>query len=574
MRNQYQQRNQPSITHLIAGFAIVLVLAWLRIFYFQVVTNKQLETRSINNFVRTNKVDVLRGDIIDNNGHILATSRLVMSLYWQGTGNNRLNQHQLEILHELAHLAPISYKKDLSAQIAHVERNEKTYRLAKDISFEQVSRIAERFAQEPNVLIKSHFKRHYPLGTMACHFIGYLVYQDVETHAKMGLECLYHDQLKGDPGIAQYMVNATGKSLTTHTSTPGTAGKTLKTTIDLHLQQLAEQVFSTDLAGCVIIMDPKTGAIRVLISRPGFDPAIFLKPIKKEFWAELQIRKPFLNRACNACYPPASLFKLITISAALEQKIIAPDAHRVCVGYTTYCNRKYHCHHREGHGWISFEESLAQSCDIIFYDIGKRIHIDTLADYANRYGLGKPTGIAFPEKSGLVPSSEWKREHKGERWWQGETLSAAIGQTYLLVTPMQIARMLGAISQGYLVKPRLLEDEVIEQEPLEIKNETLAFLKRAMRLVTKVGTAKILGTIPDLIIYGKTGTAQVVGLKEGETCGRVPEHGWFIANFSYKNSSPLTMVMFVEHGGSSRSPTKIAYQFLKGYRQYMQQAAD
>jgi len=554
-----------TVAHLIVLFLLLLGMVWARLFHLQIIKQKQLETRSINNFIRMNKVDVPRGDIVDTYGNILATSRLVMSLYWQGTGKQKFTDEQRHLLHLLGHYAPIMVQHNVLTNLIHAERYEKVCRLAKDLTFEQVSRIAERFAHEPNVLIKNHFKRCYPHNNFASHFVGYLVYQDIESQAKMGIEKLYQEQLKGDPGIKQYMVNATGKSLTTEEYKSGTAGKTIRTTLDIHLQTIAEEIFPNDMAGCIIVMDPKTGALRVLLSRPSFDPSLFLRPLSQQDWLAMQAKKPFLNRTCNACYPPSSLFKLVTMSAALETNIVTTHACRVCHGYYPYRGRKYHCNCREGHGFVTFEQSLAKSCNIIFFDIGKHICIDTLADYAGRYGLGKPTGIAFAEQHGLIPSSQWKRTHKGERWWQGETLSAAIGQTYLLATPMQITRMIASISQGFLIKPRLLEDEPIIKEPLAIKPETLAFLRRAMHLAAQEGTAQLICSLPNFTVYAKTGTAQVVGLKEGQKKSKIPSHAWFVGNVSYKNAPPLTMVVFVEHAGSSSLPTHIAYQFLRKY---------
>ena len=210
--------------------------------------------------------------------------------------------------------------------------------------------------------------------------------------------------------------------------------------------------------------------------------------------------------------------------------------------------------------------------NIIFYEIGKRISIDTIADYAYRFGLGKQTGIHFPEKTGLVPTSQWKIENKGERWWQGETVSASIGQTYLLATPLQIARMQSAIFSGFLTKPRILENEPIEQEPLDINPKTLKFLKKSMRATVEEGTGKRLKDIDDLTISAKTGTAQISSLKQRMlNSEEYREHAWFLGAFSYKEENPLVMVVLVEHAGGSRAPTSIARKFLIKYRDYMNQ---
>jgi len=316
-------------------------------------------------------------------------------------------------------------------------------------------------------------------------------------------------------------------------------------------------------------MDPQNGATRVLLSRPSFNPEMFLGHMSNQTWQSLQQTHFFINRACQACYPPASLFKLVTVAAALEQNIVSPHTVRVCPGYYLFHKRPYHCNLKTGHGLINIKQSLAQSCNIIFFEIGKKIAIDTLADYAHRFGLGIPTGIILPEKPGLIPSTRWKRTYKGERWRQGETLSVAIGQSFLLVTPLQIARMLASIAHGYLVRPRILIDEAVEKRPLHIQESTRHFLKKCMKAAIKYGTGKRVHDIPDLCIYGKTGTAQVTSLEKTNTTQESRSHGWFGANFSYKDQPPLTLVIIVEHAGGSRKPTLIAKKFLSDYRKYM-----
>lgn len=257
---------------------------------------------------------------------------------------------------------------------------------------------------------------------------------------------------------------------------------------------------------------------------------------------------------------------MVTVSAAIENNIIPVESLWECNGYTMFCNRKYWCHRHYGHGHLTTRQALAQSCNILFFEIGKKISINLLANYAHRFGLGQPTDILFPEKTGLVPTTEWKEQVKGERWWTGETLSATIGQSFLLVSPIQIARMIASIFTGYLVKPRILSNEEIEMQPLAIEPETRSFLKDSMKKVVTKGTGRRVNTIKDIEIFAKTSTAQTSDKKKRHLGNQYLEHGWFVAYVKYKNARPFTLVILIEHAGASRVPTLVAKNFLIEYK--------
>jgi len=562
---------EHSTVHYVLYFFITCnIIGVIRLYYLQIICKDQLKLRSEHNFIRLEKIETPRGNIVDRYGRILATNKPIMNLFWQGTGKQFLTKTQKELLNKLEIILEKPLDENIIKKIIYAEQYEKQYLIQQNISFEKLSTIAEYFGHEPNILIKNSFKRHYPYKQLASHLIGYLSYQD-ESDGKTGLEKLYHYSLKGEPSIKKRTVNAIGKALHEEEFKEGIAGQTIRTTLDFQLQSYAENLFPYDWGGCMIVMDPHDGALRVLISRPSFDPSMFLQTISNKKWNKLQEKRPFLNRISEACYPPASLFKLITAAAALEEGIISKHSTCTCKGYITFGGRRYHCNTREGHGKITFKQAIAQSCNILFYEIGKQISIDTLANYAIQFGLGKPTGINFPEKQGLIPTLAWKLKEKGERWWQGETVSASIGQTYLLTTPLQIARMQSAISTGFLTKPRLLEDDPVEQEELKIKPKTLHFLKKSMHATVQKGTGKRVRDIDDLTVYAKTGTAQISSLRHRHLSDKLREHAWFIGTFSYKDNSPLVIVVLVEHAGGSRAPTNIAKKFLINYRDHIRQ---
>lgn len=549
-----------------ALFCSMIIFVFLRLLYLQVHEANRLAMQSVNNCTRKRSVEFPRGNIVDCNGILLATNRPVVNIAWQGTGNKQLTQSQRETIGIIEQLSGQALTDKQLAAISRAERMATTTIVATDISFDTLTKIVERLSSCLNIAIKSHFERYYPYKDLASHLIGYLGKMDLSLVGKMGVERLSQQQLKGIEGVQQALINAVGKELAASIIQEGQSGQTIHTTIDLELQQLAQTVFGQEFTGTMVIMDCTNGALRALVSRPTFDPSIFLQQLDQRQWQELQEGRPFVNRALTACYPPASLFKIVTLSAALETGLITPATKCFCPGYCMFAQRKYHCRRKEGHGLLTLKEALAYSCNIIFFEIGKHISIDTIADYAGKFGLGKPTGIALEEKIGLIPSSAWKLRTKGERWWPGETLSATIGQSYMLVTPMQMARMYAGLHVGYLTNPRLLEHEDVVQQPLALQDSTRKFLLNSLRAVIQQGSGRRINTIKEMTVYAKTGTAQTSALGKQELGKKYVEHGWFVAMFEYHDQPPLAMVIMAEHAGCSSVATGVAKRFLLEYK--------
>ena len=557
------------LTYLMCTLALALTASSIRLFYLQCILNHVFAVKSQKNFLRYEPIPCLRGNIVDRNGLLLATNRPTTNIYWQGIGNNQLLSEQITLIQslELILAKPLASQPDLLASISRAERYHKKILLAEDISLEQLSQIAEQFTQEKNIVIDTHFKRCYPHNTFACHLLGYLGRMNLEILGKMGLEKMFEETLKGTKGEKIKTINSLGRNLTETEIRHSAAGQDIQTTLDINLQQIAESIFPAEYTGTFILMDPEDGSILTLVSRPNFDPTIFLDPMTEQEWKALEEKKPFLNRAFNASYPPGSIFKLVTASAALETNLIDVDTSWYCCGYVEFAHRKYWCANRHGHGYLSTTKAIQKSCNTAFFDIGKKISIDVLADYAHRFGLGEKTNILFTEKEGLVPSNSWKKRVKGENWWPGETLSAAIGQSYLLATPIQIARMISAIFTGQLTNPRLLMTEPIVKKTLTIKAETIEILQSSMGKVTdQGGTAQSVKRIKDMKIYAKTSTAQTANLDKRELGGAYLEHAWFAGYFQYKEHKPLTIVILVENIGSSRIATDVAKNFFIAYK--------
>lgn len=556
------------ISWIIAGLVCAVTVITVRLCYLQILLNHNLLLRSQSNFLRLEAVPSLRGNIVDCHGNLLATNRPINTLYWQGTGNRHLTPEQELVLETITTLCPSLDPKENMLPILRAERTKKTTPLCVEISLHDLAKITELYPNHPNLSIKTEYKRYYPHKMLGCHILGYIG-QSLETMGKMGLEKSCETLLRGQEGLRLNTINSMGTKLHVQEVRQTLSGSTIQTTLDLQLQQIAETAFTDDLTGTLIAMDPRTGALRALVSRPNFDPSLFLSPLSAHDWGCLQDKQPFLNRAFNATYPPASLFKLVTMALGIEHNLVDPEQLWNCKGYITFGKRRYHCAKKEGHGYVTPEEVIEKSCNTLFYDIATQIHIDTLAEYAYRFGLGRKTNILLPEKEGLVPTVQWKHTVKHERWWPGETLSVAIGQSYLLSTPIQVARMISSIIQGYLVQPRILLSEEVIQEPLELQHATRKFLKKAMKLVPLRGTGSRVGHFKKIRLYAKTGTAQTAQLHKRNLGYQFREHGWFVVYCKPQNADPLTLVILVEHAGSSRPAIMIARNFLTRYEKLL-----
>lgn len=566
-RSTFLQRKQLRLIPVCIAGAFLVILA--RLFHLQIQSSLQLFHQSARNCLRLEKITPPRGNILDCNGKLIATNRPMTQLIWKGSGNKEFTPDQLALLEQLAAVCNRSF--DLDALKA-VERQAGSALLQEEVTFEQLSALLEQFPDHKNISLRTGFKRYYPHMATACHILGYLSGISYDPHGKMGLEKIFDENLRGTPGQLQTTVNSVGRRLQEEQVQRALSGDNLHTTIDIDFHEAATSCFDPELAGTLILMDSESGALRVMLSSPTFDPNMFLKELSPQEWHQLQEKKPFINRALAGCYPPASLFKLVSLIAALEQGIVTTDSFWNCTGHIQFCGRHYHCKNRSGHGMLSMKEALTQSCNIPFYEIGKKIKIDTLAEYAHMLGLGVRSTTFLPEKNGLIPTPQWKRATYGKPWWPGETLLTAIGQGPLEVVPIQIARMINAICQGYLVTPRILQEEPINQEPVALSSHTRAFIRSSMEQVIHHGTGQRLNRLKQFKIQGKTGTAQVRELKSLDQ-DLHDEHAWFAAHITYKQYAPVVLVILVEHAGASTVATEIARKFLIEYSRIMDQRA-
>lgn len=549
---------------LLALFATILG----RLFYLQIYVSLSLLYRSKHNYIRYESVSSPRGSIVDCKGKQLATNRPVISLIWQGTGNRRLHATQKDALDRLIKLLGIDIN---ASDIERKERQRRRSTLVEELSFNQLSVVMEQFPDHANIRCETHMQRYYPEHQLACHVLGYItlaVHQmgSVQQSGVMGLERAFDVALRGIPGQILTTINSCGHHISQQELHRALAGETIHTTIDSDYQKIAEACFPENERGVFLMMDAATGALRVVLSRPGFDPNVFTHSVAKADWQNLLDNQAFLNRAFSACYPPASLFKLVTMIAALDTHIISPAETWYCPGYTVFAGRPYACMNRRVHGYVTIEDAISKSCNIPFYDIACKVKINTLAAYAHWLGLGSSSNNIIGDKAGLIPTTQWKYARYGEPWWPGETLSASIGQSYNLITPLQACRMVGTICQGYRVVPFLIEGHPVERVVPSISTAILGRIKQAMRHAAQVGTGSLLKHLP-MVIYAKTGTAQTRSLAQSALFSTGPDsHAWFAAHVTYEDNDPFVIVIFLERAETSRRAVSVAKDFLLAYK--------
>jgi penicillin-binding protein 2 len=331
-------------------------------------------------------------------------------------------------------------------------------------------------------------------------------------------------------------------------------------TLDLDLQAVAEKALENKV-GAIVAMDPRNGEVLVMASSPSFDPNAFSTRISEDDWNELLNHPdhPMQNRAIQNSYSPGSIFKLIMADAGLEEGLIDERPLVVCKGSAVYYGRTFHCAKKEGHGPLKLEQAIAKSCNIFFYELGKRLGIDKIAAHAHALGLGERTGIDLPEeRSGVMPSPEWKQKARGSKWYAGETISVAIGQGAVSTTPLQILRAVSAIAMGgVLTAPHVVlrtegENGDATKWPVRkipIGDENAQRIREGMwESVNNWGTGHN-AAVPGQDICGKTGTAQVIGNESKQQLGEgVEDHSWF-AGFGNRDNPQIAVVVFIEHGG-------------------------
>jgi penicillin-binding protein 2 len=565
------------------ALTMFLVLA-VRLFDLQVLEGGGYERLSIENRLRMEMVPSPRGIIFDRNGEPLVKNAPFFSIALQQ-----------EMLGKADIPAIAEYLSMDSGEIYDRIRNEKNpfspVKLKEGLSLEEVARAEARLSDYPGLAIHVEQTRHYLYGETGAHLVGYLGrltprqlkranFKGVPRQAfigQWGVEKLFDGFLRGKPGSRAIEADALGRRLRLIKEAPPEHGNDLHLSIDINLQRAAEEAFGNRV-GALVALRPGTGEVLALASRPSFDPNLFSRGIHYEHWLLLSEDKryPLLNRALQSQYPPGSTFKIITAIAALEEEAVTPRTRSRCTGRLKKGRWDFGCWKSGGHGALSLYGAIVESCDVYFYRAGEAAGIDNIAKYARRFGFGSASGLSLVrEKKGLIPDTEWKQRVKNEPWFPGETYNAAIGQGFVLATPVQLARMTAAVANGgYLPELRLTR---VEEDPgppskIEVSEETLERIKKAMRGVVadRKGTAHWTATSRTVDIAGKTGTAQVISLdknrrKAKDTPYEFRDHAWFVA-FAPVEEPEIAVAVFVEHGGhGSSAAAPIAKKAIETY---------
>jgi penicillin-binding protein 2 len=560
------------------GLVIFLALFVLssRLWHLQVLEGENLRTLSENNRLRLKRIPPLRGVIYDRHGQVLVDNLPAYNVVL-------VPEDTPDMKTTLAAISRyITVSDILLSGVRPRDPRRPPYEgivLAKDVAWTTLAAVESHQFDIPGVNIEISNKRHYPPAGFAAHALGYVgevnprelaqfsAYRMGDLIGKFGIEKSWEDYLRGRGGGQQIEVDAAGRRLRVLGEMEATAGQSLVLTLDAALQEKTENALEGK-EGVLVVLDVHSGEVLAMTSRPTFDPNVFARGITTEEWRSLvdDPLHPLNNRAIQGQYPPGSTFKVMMAAAALEQGVVSPATRFFCSGGLPFGRRVFHCWKKGGHGSVDLQQAIAQSCDVYFYQVGQRLGISAIADYARQFGLGAPLGIGLDhEAGGLIPDAVWKKERLGAPWFAGETLSVVIGQGYVTVTPLQMAVVAATIANGgtvyrpHLVK-RVLSDE---GEPLkeyspeiirktDIHPRTLQLVRDGMRDVvnSKTGTGKK-AQLPDVLVAGKTGTSQVIAGTRGKG-KKLPrqyrDHAWFIA-FAPADHPEVAVACLLEHAG-------------------------
>ena len=531
---------------LLFSGAMVARLAWL-----QLLHGAENRARADENRIRLMPRNPIRGRLLDRHGQVLATSRLTYNLYIQP---REVGDAQWPALRDrLATVVGLP-----AAQLDEKRRsgaNAEGFRiaLASGLKSEQVLRFREQAAGLQGAEVDVDILRSYPHGRLAAHVLGYTSgiteeeytqlqpkgYRIQDRVGRSGVEKQFEGHLRGEWGGQQVEVNAAGQVQRIIGEKSAKAGQDLRLTLDLALQQAAERALDGVRKGAIVALDPQTGAIRALASRPTFDPNVFSPAPSSSQWSSLNSPDaPLLNRAFQG-FPPASTFKIVTSVAGLESGRYTADSKVMTMNSFCYAGLCYGDH--GAHGAIGFPFALAVSSNTFYYQVGLKVGPDELFKAARRMGYGQVTGIELVEEEtpGLLGDQAWKQEVLGEGWTPVDTITSAIGQGALQVTPIQMARLYAAVANGgWLVTPHLVERPT-KRTWIGLKPATLQVLRDGLRQVVTIGTAKLLND-PNLPpVAGKTGT--------GEDPPR-PDHAWF-GGYAPADKPTLVIIAFGENSG-------------------------
>jgi penicillin-binding protein 2 len=564
-------------------FGMVLSAAAVRLYYLQIIKHHELAELADRNRIRIQRVPALRGLVYDIHHRPLVDTRPSFDAVMVPEDAPDLGR-TVNRLEQLLGEDGAAKKLEDAEEQGRPEFEPVT--VEERLNWQQVVALETHQLELPGVSLQVNPQRHYIYDSLAAHLLGYVGevttrdlarlpdYRMGDEIGKFGLEQSWEGILRGDSGGREIEVDAIGRRLRLLREIPEKPGSSIRLTIDLDLQRVAEDALG-DRGGAVVALDPNTGYILALASHPSFDPNVFANGITSAEWRTLTSdpAHPLQDRAIQGTYPPGSTFKIVDSIAALSDHTLTPKTAYFCPGGMYFGGREYRCWRKRGHGTISLHRAIVESCDVFFYNVGEHLGIDRLAAWAHALGLGKKTGIELDnERSGLIPSTQWKWRRFRERWYPAETLSVAIGQGYVAITPLQLAELAAEIGNGgILYQPQFVKEiDSFDGTPIkvfppvihsrvQIDPKVLELVRSGMIGVVNARDGTAHGArLNDVIVAGKTGTAQVIkeaqGVRVKENAGpeRYRDHAWFMA-FAPADHPRIAVACIVEHGGHGGS---------------------
>ncbi len=587
-----EHRLNTRITIIQVLFGAILFVYLMAFWYLQVVRVEDYRRLSDNNRLRHVTLMPLRGVITDVEHRVLANNRVAFNI--------RLDREKVPDLRAfLPELSRILAMKEtvLRERLARYRTRPRfePVILKEDVDLAEAAYIESRRLELPMLAVEVESRRNYLYGPLAAHALGYVgevSEREIKDHPETGydlgeivgtagLEKKYDPDLKGTKGWKQVVVNSLGREIEEiEGGRRPTPGRALRLTLDLRLQQALEQAYGEE-AGSAVFLDPNSGAVLAMISRPAFDPNVFVRRFSQDTWDELENdpHHPLQDRASLSKFAPGSVFKIVMSIAALEDGVASPSRGDHCTGSWKFGDKIYQCWaiRKGGHGYLTMREAIIQSCNIYFYHLGNDMGIERISRWAHALGFGQPTGIDLPqEKGGTVPDPDWKKETFKKTdpiWHPGETISVSIGQGALEVTPIQMAVFAAVIANGGTIyRPHLTravevregveeerrEDDVVRRVPLHPR--TLEVIRDAMWGVVNEDGTGVRAKIAGRDVCAKTGTAQVFKASRDVDADKLPkekrDHAWFVG-FAPKDNPQIAWAVFVQnggHGGTAAAP--------------------
>jgi len=607
MRNSERELQQFRFRTGVAGLLMLAAFGILvaRFFFLQVIQHEHYRSKAEDNRISIVPIPPNRGLITDRNGVVVARN---YSGYTLEIFPRRVKSVEATI-DQIAELIEITPRDRARFKRLTVDtRNPESLPIRTRLSDEEVAKFAANRFRYEGVEIKARLFRQYPYGDVGSHVIGYMGrinqadqqrleeegddanYRGTDYIGKSGVEATYERELHGTTGFEQVEIDAAGRGIRTLSRTDAVSGSNIVLTLDMRLQRVAENAFG-ERRGALVAIEPGTGAVLALASKPGFDLNLFVDGIDPAVWAELNSNpdRPLNNRAIAGVYPPGSTFKPFMALAALEMGKRTPKSTINDPGYFFFGDRRFRDSKPGGHGVVDLHKSIVVSSDTYYYMLANDMGIDAIAAFMKKLGLGARTGVDLQgEAAGVLPSPEWKQARfkrpEQQRWYPGETISIGIGQGYNAYTPIQLAQAMATVAaNGAMYRPRVVghienprtrerssfEPELVQQVPL--RREWVNFVKQAMVGVTKEGTGARAFAKAEYTSGGKTGTAQVIAMKQNEKYDekkvdeRHRDHSLYIS-FAPLDNPIIAMLVIVENGGfGARAAAPISRTVLDYY---------